>query len=184
MKPVDGKELPGCNRTKSPCDAMSATGISASTSSSVYFRPGSPVQTSSRRKSSTQFVQMPTVKRSGTPHFYIPGETSTGVFPEQRDQLELDSSRKRSSKLWSLIHNVVWELIQTTLKKGNTRKCFYYLLICMIYMPARIIINKRANDACLVAYLSSYRRRTICAEQIAVLSSYRAEVESNLSQTE
>ena len=89
---------------------MSAAGVSASASSSVMCQ---------WRKASMQ-ATAPTIKRDGTPHFYIPGEATTGVFPGHGSGADHDSRRKRStSTVWSLIQTRLWNIVQATLKKGN-----------------------------------------------------------------
>lgn len=103
-------------------ETMSATGVSASTSSNVFYRSGATP--TSCRKRPSMAPTMPTVRRLGTPHFYIPGESTTGVFPNQRNSPDGDECpRKRSaSRVWTLFPNRIWNLVQTTLKKGNECK--------------------------------------------------------------
>ena len=93
---------------------MSAAGVSASTSTTIYYQPSS----SHRRKSSVP--QAPTIKRDNTPHFYIPGEASTGLFPGQKDAAELAAAAKaKAKKTGFLSQSKLWTLLQSTLKKGT-----------------------------------------------------------------
>lgn len=92
---------------------MSAAGVSASTSTTIYYQPSS----SHRRKSSVP--QAPTVKRDNTPHFYIPGEASTGLFPGQKNAAELAAAAASKAKQTGFLNqSKLWTLLQSTLKKG------------------------------------------------------------------
>jgi hypothetical protein len=100
---------------------MSAAGVSASTSTNIFCHTSHP-----RRKSSTP--QAPVIKRDNTPHFYIPGEATAGLFPGQKDPQELAAAAKARAKTSNasfLTQNRLWNLVQSTLKKGSFYTSFF-----------------------------------------------------------
>ena len=114
---------------------MSAAGVSASTSTTIYCH------SHPRRKSSTP--QAPVVKRDNTPHFYIPGEATTGLFPGQKDAAEVAAAKAKAAKTSStsfLTQNRLWNLLQSTLKKGIVY--FDFLLSKVVVIPRLAIIDE------------------------------------------
>lgn len=114
---------------------MSAAGMgAASTSSAIYefsrtsdrTRRSSLAAQGRRRSSSTPHLHhgigggtgQPAIRKENTPHFYIPGEVSTGGhFPGQKEHEE---EKKKQGKLRNyLANNKLWILLQSTLKKGE-----------------------------------------------------------------